>query len=418
MNILLKSATIVNSNQKDIHLKHRDILIEDGIIAKIADEIEEEKATQIIRLENLHVSLGWMDTGVSFGEPGHEDRETIENGLLTAAKSGFTDIILNPNVHPVPDSSPDIVFLKNAAKNQLTNLHPLGTLTMNADGEDLAELFDMKNAGAIGYYDYKLPIKNSNLLKIALQYTQNFNGLVFSFPLDTQIKGKGIVNEGEISTRLGLKGIPALAEELQIARDLFILEYAGGRLHIPTISTANSVSLIAEAKKKGLNVSCSVAVHNLFFTDAELEGFDSDFKVMPPLRTKEDSKALLKGIKSGVIDFVSTDHTPLTIEEKRVEFDNANYGTIGLESAFGALNTLLGIEKTVNLLTQGRRTFGVTEPVLLEGQAANLTLFDPDTKIKFTEEHIYSTSKNSMFLNRTLKGRVYGSINNSKIVLN
>lgn len=415
MNILLKAATIYDPSQKELHLKKYDVSIRGGHIEKIGSAIEPGPDTQIIEFEDLHISKGWFDSSVSFGEPGFEDRETIENGLRTASKSGFTDIVLNPNVHPVPDSSSDIIFLKNAAKNQLTGLYPLGTLTMHGKGSDLAELYDMKNAGAVGYYDYKSPIKNSNLLKIALQYSQNFNGLVYSFAMDTQIKGKGIVNEGAISTRLGLKGIPALAEDLQLARDLFILEYAGGRLHVPTLSTANSVKLISDAKKKGLNVTCSVAIHQLFFTDKELESFDSDFKVMPPLRTNEDAKALIKGLKSGVIDFVTSDHMPLTIEEKRVEFDNAEYGSLGLESAFGALNTLFDTEKTVELLTKGRDTYGIDVVEIKEGQPANLTLFNPHKKFKFTEEHILSTSKNSMFLNADLKGCVYGSISNGKI---
>ncbi|MDX1766903.1 MAG: dihydroorotase, partial [Arenibacter troitsensis] len=267
MNILLKSAKIVAPNNKELHLKKRDILIKNGVIEDIAANLDVQGKTKPIQLKNLHVSLGWFDSSVSFGEPGYEERETIENGLYTAAKSGFTDIVLNPNTNPLPDSSSDIVFLKNASKNAATTLHALGTLTVKSEGESLAELYDMKTAGAVGFYDYKLPLRNSNLLKIALQYAHNFNGLVHSFPMDLQIAGKGIVNEGEVSTRLGLKGIPNLAEELNIVRDLFILEYTGGKLHIPTISTANSVKLIAEAKKKGMDVSCSVAVHNLCFTD-------------------------------------------------------------------------------------------------------------------------------------------------------
>ncbi len=270
---------------------------------------------------------------MSFGEPGHEERETIANGLHTAAKSGFTDLVLNPNTFPLPDSSSDIVFLRDAGRDMAAALYPLGTLTVKSEGEGLAELYDMHKAGAVGFYDFKKPIRNSNLMKIALQYARNFGGLVCSFPLDPQIAAKGIVNEGEVSVRLGLKGIPSLAEELQIARDLYILEYTGGKLHIPTISTAKGVMMVADARKKGLDVSCSVAIHNLFMTDSSLDEFDSNFKTMPPLRSKADAKALQKGLKEGTIDFVTSDHSPMDIEEKRVEFDNAAYGTLGLESA-------------------------------------------------------------------------------------
>lgn len=416
MNILLKSVKIFDVNNKDLHLKHRDILIKNGIIEKIAVKIETPSKTKVIGQSNLYVSAGWFDSSVSFGEPGYEERETISNGLQTAAKSGFTDIVLNPTSHPIPDSSSDIVFLKNAAKGHVTNMYPLGCLTVRGEGRDLAELYDMKSAGAIGYYDFKNAVENSNLLKIALQYAQNFNGLVMSFPMDLKIAGKGLVNEGEVSTQLGLKGIPSLAEELQIARDLFILEYTGGKLHIPTISTAGSVKLIAEAKKKGLDVSCSVAIHNLFFTDERLIEFDTHYKTMPPLRTNNDVKALLKGLKDGTIDMVTSDHIPMDIEQKRVEFDNAESGSIGLESAFSALNILLDLELTIALLTKGRERFGLKTPIIKEGEIASLTLFDPNLEYTFDTKNILSTSKNSMFLGTKLKGKAVGVISNGQII--
>ena len=306
--------------------------------------------------------------------------------------------------------------MKNASKNEVTRLYPLGALTVKSEGEALAELFDMKNSGAVGFNDYKKPIKNSNLLKIALQYAQGFEGLVYSFPMDVQIAGKGVVNEEKTSTKLGLKGIPSLAEDLQISRDLFILEYTGGKLHIPTISTENAVKLIASAKKKGLDVSASVAIHNLYFTDDSLEEFDTNFKVMPPLRTKSDVKALVKGILEGVIDFVTTDHTPLDVEEKSIEFDNAAYGTIGLESAFGILNQLFDLETSISLLTKGRERYGLETPKLVEGEKACLTLFNPEGNYIFRKENSISTSKNSAFLGQEHIGRVYGIISNNRII--
>ncbi len=414
MNILLKSAKIVCPDNKGLHLKKRDILIKKGIIDKIGVSLEAPSNAKVVAKDNLHVSLGWFDSSVSFGEPGFEERETIANGLFTAGKSGFTDIVLNPNTNPVPDTSSDIVFLKERGQGKATQVHPIGSLTKNSDGVDLAELYDMKNAGAVAFYDFKKQIANPNLLKIALLYAQNFNGLVHSFPQDNNIKGKGVVNEGEISTMLGLKGIPALAEELQVARDLFILEYAGGKLHIPTISSAGSVKLIAEAKKKGLDVTCSTAVHNLFFSDETLKGFDSNFKVSPPLRAKSDCNALIKGVKNGTIDFVTSDHIPLDVEHKRVEFDNAKSGSIGLESAFGALNTLFEIEETIRLLTKGRDRYHIEEPQFTEGSKACFTLFDPEQTYTFEVKDILSTSKNSMFIGTSLKGKVYGIINNGQ----
>ena len=417
MNILLKSAKIVCPENKELHLKKRDILIKKGLIEKIAAAVEAPSTIKVVEKDNLHVSLGWFDSSVSFGEPGFEERETIANGLFTAGKSGFTDIVLNPNTNPVPDTSSDVVFLKERGLGKATKIYPLGTLTKNADGVDLAELFDMKNAGAVAFYDFKKQISNPNLLKIALLYAQNFDGLVYSFPQDGDIKGKGVAHEGEVSTKLGLKGIPALSEELQIARDLFILEYTGGKLHIPTISSAGSVKLITDAKKKGLDVTCSVAVHNLFFSDETLEGFDTHFKVSPPLRTKSDSKALIKGVKNGTIDFVTSDHIPMDIEHKRVEFDNAKSGSLGLESTFGALNTIFELEETIACLTKGRSRFQIETPELKEGSTACLTLFNPNGEYTFDIKDILSTSKNSMFVGSNLKGKVYGIINNDQSTL-
>ena len=266
--------------------------------------------------------------------------------------------------------------------------------------------------------DYKKPIANANLLKLALQYTQSFDGLVQSFPQNNHIAGKGMVNEEASSTQLGLKGIPNLAEELQITRDLFILEYTGGKLHIPTISTAKSVALIRDAKKKGLNVTCSVAVHNLILEDSDLSGFDTNLKVLPPLRTKNDIKALIKGLKDGTIDMITADHRPMDIENKQVEFDNAKYGSIGLESAFGALISSLPLEIIIEKLTAARDYF-CTEKLSIEKDAiANLTLFNPEESYTFEENDILSTSKNAIFLGKKLHGKTYGVYANKKLVLN
>ena len=415
MNILLKSAKIIDP-KKGLHQKTQDILIEKGIITKISKSIDAKGNCKVIDVKNLHVSKGWFDSSVSFGEPGFEERETIENGLKTAAKSGFSSVALNPNTNPVIDSNSDIAFLKSKAQGNAVNLYPIGALTIKSEGVDLAELFDMKKAGAIAFGDYKKSISNPNLIKISLQYAQNFNGLVLSFPQDNKIAGKGNVNEDEVSTKLGLRGIPSLAEELQIARDLFILEYTGGKLHIPTLSTARSVQLIKEAKKKGLDVTCSVAIHNLVLNDELIAEFNSNYKVLPPLRTKNDIKALIKGLNENVIDFVTSDHNPIDIEHKRVEFENAKYGTIGLESAFGALNKIFPIEKTIEILTKGKERFEIKSFEIKEGEKADLSLFNPDEEYNFSEKEILSTSKNSLFIGERLKGRVYGIIANGQIV--
>lgn len=418
MNTLLKSATIIDSSSA-YHQQKKDILIIGGRIKKISDNISIRKDYKVINKDNLHVSQGWFDTSVSFGEPGYEERETINNGLNVAAKSGFTAVAVNANTNPIIDNKSAIEFLINKSSNSATRLYPIGALTKGSKGMNMAELYDMKKSGAIAFSDYKKPVLNDNLLKIALQYTQDFNGLIFSFPRNNSISGEGIVNEGVNSTILGLKGAPALAEHLQISRDLYLLNYTGGKLHIPTISSKKSIELIKEAKKKGLNITCSVAAHNLVITDDELHGFDSKYKVNPPLRTKEDTKALKIAIASGVIDIITSDHNPINIENKKVEFSEAKDGTIGLESFFGAVNSVLKIEDFIESITnKPRKIFGLKVTEIKEGNQADLTLFDPEGDSIFSTTDILSTSKNSIFIDKKMKGKVFGVFANKQLILN
>ncbi len=417
MKIIIKEAKVIDP-KSEFHNETVDLKIVDGIINEIGKNISFSNDFQIINYPDLHISQGWFDTSVSLGEPGFEDRETIENGLNVAAKSGFTAIALQPNSFPVLDNQSQIQFVKQKAQNSITELFPIGALTKNSDGIDLAELFDMKNAGAIAFGDYNKAINNANLLKIGLLYVQDFEGLVITFCEDEKIKASGVANEGIVSTRLGLKGIPNLAEELQVARNLFLLEYTGGKLHIPTISTAKSVELIKKAKAKGLLVSCSVAVHNLVLTDEKLDTFDTRFKVSPPLRNEFDRRALLNGILDNTIDCITSDHNPIDIEHKKMEFDLAKNGTIGLENAFSAMLTVLPIEKIVEKLTFGRVIFNLEKQEIKVGNRANLTLFSINEDWIFNKENILSKSKNSAFLNCKMKGKVVGVINKSKLILN
>ena len=417
MNLLIKSATIIDS-KSDFHNQTQDILVEKGIITQIAKTIRNPKNYKEIKLDNLNVSQGWFDSSVCFGEPGYEERETIDNGLKTAASSGFTAVAVNSNTNPVVDTNSGVTFLKSKSQGHIVDLFPIGALTVQSKGVDLAELYDMQNAGAVAFNDYKKSTSNANLLKLALQYSSGFNGLICSFPQDDNITGIGVMNEHVTSTTLGLKGNPNLSEELQIARDLFLLEYSGGKLHIPTISTAKSVELIRDAKQKKLNVSCSVAIHNLFFTDKVLNDFNTNFKVLPPLRTQTDVDALIQGVKDGTIDMVTSDHNPLDIEHKKVEFDHASYGTVGLESAFGALQTIFTLKKTIEILTKGRERFGVGIDSINIGNKLNVTLFNPILNNIFSINNLVSKSKNAIFVDQNLKGNVYGVIANKQVFLN
>ena len=416
MKIIIRQAKIIDPSST-FHNQVVDLKINETIIEKIGKNLTPETDYEEIIHTDLHISQGWFDTSVSLGEPGYEDRETIANGLNVAAKSGFTGVALQPNTFPILDNQSQILFIKQKATHAATDVFPIGALTKNSEGTDLAELFDMKNSGAIAFGDYGKNISNANLLKIGLQYVQDFEGLVIAFCQDEKIKGNGVVNEGIVSTRLGLKGIPNLAEELMVARNLFLLEYTGGKLHIPTISTAKSVALIREAKNKGLQVSCSVAVHNLVLTDEKLDGFDTRYKVAPPLRSNLDRMALIQGILDNTIDMITSDHNPMDIEHKKMEFDLAKNGTIGLESAFGALLTVLPLDKIIEKLTSGRKIFNLQSTEIVEGNLANLTLFTTDNDWTFSKENIISKSKNSAFLGTKMKGKAVGIYNNGTLIL-
>ncbi|HKO76205.1 MAG TPA: dihydroorotase [Flavobacterium sp.] len=416
MKIIIREAKIIDS-KSPFHNQTVDLLIVDGFIKKIGTALPNTDNSEELKLDNLHLSQGWFDSSVSLGEPGFEDRETIANGLDVAAKSGFTAIALQPNSFPVIDNQAQVNFVKNKANGFATQLFPIGALTKESEGKDMAELYDMKNSGAVAFGDYTKSLDNANLLKIALQYVQDFDGLVIAFAQDAKIKGNGVANEGVVSTRLGLKGIPDLAEELQIARNLFLLEYTGGKMHIPTISSAKSVQLIKDAKAKGLNVTCSVAVHHLVLTDEKLEGFDTRYKVTPPLKTESDREALINGILDGTIDIITSDHNPIDIEHKKMEFDMAKNGTIGLESAFGALLTVLSLETIIEKFTTGKAIFSIPNHSISEGEIANITLFNPEGISIFTKENILSKSKNSAFLGTSLKGKAYGILNQGKLIL-
>ncbi len=410
MRTLLKSVTVIDP-QGPHHMQVVDILIDQGIIKDIAPSINDGNATPL-EYPNAHVSLGWFDPSVSLGEPGFEERETLSNGVMVAAKSGYTALGIQPNTNPVTQTKAAVNFIK--AKADLVSLYPIGALTVDTKGEDLCELFDMSNAGAIGFGDYKKPIKDPNVLKLALEYAQSFSGIICSFPMDAALASNGMINESAQSVHLGLKGIPKLSEHLQITRDLSILKYTGGRLHIPTISTAESVALIRQAKKQGLDVSCSVAIYNLILNDQILESFDTNHKLLPPLREQEDQQALIEGLKDGTIDGVTSDHNPIDIEHKNVEFDHAKYGSIGLEHTFGVLAKGLDLENTIKALTGLRKCFDLPLDAICAGGPANLTVFNPDHLGTAELGQINSKSKNAALLGCATKGIVLGTINGDK----
>lgn len=417
VNILIKSAVIVDP-AGPLHEKKRDILIREGKIEKIAASISQKnKETPELSLKNLHISRGWFDSSVSFGEPGYEDRETLSGGLRMAAYSGYCDLVLNPSNIPLPDTSGAIRFLLDKTADSACRIHPLGTLTRGAEGIALAELYDMHTHGACGFSEDQKFLENSHLLQLALEYTRLFKGCVVTFPLENHLASRGMIHEGSVSARLGLKGIPALAEELAVIRDLRIQDYTGGKLHLALVSTEGSVKLLQEAKRKGKDISSAVSVDHLYFTDEDLLGFDNNLKILPPLRSKKDRKALREAVLNKTIDMVTSDHRPLTSEEKEVEFNRCYYGSTGLETAYSVLQEIFGRDQTIELLTRGRERFGVHSPEIAEGEPACLSLFNPDIEYKHLVSSQFGRSKNSPYLGRQLKGRPYGIVSNNRMLI-
>lgn len=415
MKILLKNATLLDPKGA-FHLQKVDVFIAEGKIQSIKESIIEE-ADLTINKDNLHLSRGWFDSSVCFGEPGYEERETLSNGLQTAALSGFTDIALEPESQPTIDSQAAVVQLKSYPSNYPTMLHPIAAFSKGQEGKLMTELYDLQQHGAIAFGDFLRPVKSPELLKTALLYAQRFNGLIISCPQDNRIGGHGVAHEGVSSTQLGLSGIPSLNESLQINRDIHLLSYAGGKLHIPFISSAEGVELIRNAKQKGMQISCSVALANLCYTDSVLFGFDTRFKLTPPLRSERDRAALKEGLLDGTIDMISSHHQPLNKELKHVEFEHATSGTIGLEAMFSILNTLFPTEKVIQFLNRGRSIFGLENNPIEEGQLANLSLFTPDGAGKFSPVDILSSSQNCAFIGHNTKGKVYGCIHGDKVAI-
>ncbi|WP_295673731.1 dihydroorotase family protein [uncultured Mucilaginibacter sp.] len=413
MNLLIKSATIIDPNSP-FNQKIADVLIEKGIITQIAPDIETD--TEIFEAEGKYISPGFFDLNCNIGEPGLETKEDLYTGTKAAAAGGFTGIALMPNTVPPVHSKSEIEYILNRSKKNLVDVFPLGAISHKREGKDMAEMYDMYLSGAKAFSDGNKPVQDAGLMERALLYAQGFDALIFSYPEDTAIAGKAKVNEGEVSTLLGMKGIPSLAEELMIARDLYLAEYTVSRIHFSTISTTRSVELIREAKRKGLEVTCDVAAHHLVLTDEALLGFDSQYKVKPPLRTQDDVDALIAGLKDGTIDAIVSQHTPHEVEFKNVELEVAEFGIIGLQTALPlALKAGLDISLIVEkMAVNPRKILNIDIPVIAEGKEANFVLFDADEVWEYNKKNNRSRSYNSPFIGHNLIGKVLLTCNNNQ----
>jgi dihydroorotase len=417
MKVLIKKAIVV-SRSSPFHGTLQDILIENGIISEIGNGIKLD-ADKTFESEGLHVSFGWMDCFANFCDPGNEHKETLETGANAAAAGGFTQVMLMPNTQPSVYNKSQVEYLVQKSKALPVDIFPIGSITKNVEGKELSEMYDMFETGAIAFSDGIYPVQSAGILQKALQYVLAIEATIIQLPDDKSIGSSGLINEGVVSTKLGLPGKPALSEELMIARDIELVRYTGSKIHFSGVSTAKSLELIAVAKKEKLRVTCSVTPYHLYFCDEDLISYDTNLKVNPPLRTKQDRDALIKGIKSGEVDFIASHHQPQDWDNKVCEFEYAKNGMEGLESVFGAaLACGILAEDFVQMQTENiRNIFNIETTSIYKGQKANITLFNPVKEYVFEEKDIFSKSKNNAFVGKKLKGTVLGIINGDKVLL-
>jgi dihydroorotase len=413
MKFLFKNATIIDTNSKH-NGKKADVLIVDGKIVEIKKKIIADDA-EFIEYKGMCLSPGWVDVGTLICDPGFEHREDIETAAAAAAAGGFTSILAQPNTSPAIQSKSEVLYLQQSTRDFPVNFHAIGALSTDLKGENITEMSDMNAAGAIAFSDGKKSVQSTGLLMRAMEYVKAFDGIIINHPHDKGIAAKGQVHEGYISTTLGLKGIPSLAEDLMVRRDIALAEYTDSRLHIANISTAGAVKEVKEAKKKGLKVTASVAVMNLAFDDNELANFDPNYKILPPLREKSDQKALVKGLKNGTIDFISSNHTPWETESKSLEFSYSEFGAINLQTAYSLSNTYLkefSLEELVQKWSLApREIFGLSKASIKAGEEAEITAFIPTEKFTLTDSNNQSKSRNTPLLNTELTGKVVGIFN-------
>lgn len=417
MRVLLKKACIIAPGQP-IDGQIRDVLIENGVISQIAEDAGSD-AQEIISGDHLHVSPGWMDVFSDFGDPGYEFKEDLSSGAQAAAAGGFTEVMLIPNTHPAIETKAQVEYILSHNPRLPATLHPIGAVSQGLKGQSLAEMYEMHRSGALAFADGLVPVQHSGLLLKALQYIKAFGGILIQIPDDTGISHHGLMHEGVWSTRLGMAGIPAIAEEIMLKRDLDLLGYTNSRLHFTGISLERSIELISRAKASGLSVSCSVTPYHLMFTDESLQQYNSHFKVTPPLREAHDVEALRQAVLDGVIDCIATHHFPQDTDSKQKEFEYASPGMIGLETCFGVLGAVLPQMKTaqlINLLAVNpRKLFGLPVPEIREGAPASITFFDPTLEWTVETKDLRSKSRNTPFLGRKLKGKVLGTYHNHQL---
>ena len=415
MKVLIQSAKIVSPGSP-YHLKRKNVVISGGRITEIGDK--NYLADRVIEADGMLLSIGWMDLGAFVGDPGLEHKEDLLSLTKAAAAGGFTEVVLLPNTQPAVQSKNEISYITQANATRLVQLHPMAAVTKNCKGEELTEMIDLHEAGAVAFTDGLKSLVHTDLFLKSLQYIQKFDGLLIDHPEDHWLNLFGQMHEGETSTSLGLKGMPRIAEEIAVRKNLELLEYAGGRLHFSRISTARTVDLIRSAKKKGMKVSCDVVGYQPLLDDSCLEDFDTNYKLNPPLREKSDNDALLKGLKDGTIDVLSSGHLPQDDESKLLEFDHADFGIANLQTFASQLTQLskwVDVEDLIaKVTTAPRLILQLPVPVIDVDEKANLSLFDPNREWRLDEKTNFSKAKNSPWWGQELKGKAVAVFNNNK----
>ncbi|GGI23906.1 dihydroorotase [Pedobacter mendelii] len=414
MNLLVKHVTIADPQSK-FNKEQYDVRVVDGKIKSIGN-LSAEKGETVFDAEGAFLAPGFFDLNCVAGDPGFETKEDIETLTETAKAGGFTGLALLPQANPVVQSKSQVEYIINKAKNNLVDVYPVGAISQNREAKEIAELFDMKQAGAVAFSDGDSALQDDGFMSRALQYAKGFDALLMVYPENKSIAGKAQINESKNSVLLGMKGLPPLAEEMHIARDIFLATYNETKIHISNISTAGSVALIRKAKKDGVQISCDVTAHHLVFTEELLSDFDTNYKVKPPLRSKADIKALIAGLKDGTIDVITSQHRPEEIEFKNVEFEIAHYGIIALQTV---LPLLIKAGLDANLIAEKlsinpRKLLNLNIPLIEEGAVANFTIFNPNEKWLYSAESNHSKSANSPLLGAELTGKVTLVFNNNQ----
>lgn len=420
MNIVIRRATITDPASPH-HNRQTDLFIQNGVITAIGDALTDPFDTELIA-DDVSVSPGWVDPFAHFCDPGFEYKETLESGSVAAAAGGFTDVFVLPNTSPFVHNKAAVEYIVQRSRLLPVTIHPIGGITKNGEGKELAEMYDMYQSGARAFSDGLHTIQSSGLLVKALQYLKAIDATIIQIPDDKALNSNGLMHEGVVSTLLGLPGKPALAEELMIARDIELAKYAGSKIHFTGVSTAKSMELIKKGKSEGVAVTCSVTPYHLWFCDEDLKNYDTNLKVTPPLRTKEDRAALQQAVLDGTVDCMASHHLPQNSDEKEVEFEYASNGMIGLQTAFAVVNSVvpnLSANRITELFsTAARRIFGLPQPVIVEGAPASLTLFQKSISWMFDAAANRSRSVNTPFNGTTFTGRPFGIIHKGSVLLN